>query len=135
MPTEHFGLLLLRMPDRVHAEFPKDERMLAGQILQPQQITLKIALVVQVNIKTGEIDVLRQQVFGRWISGIGKKDIGVVAPSDPNQFLHKFHDAARTEPAHHRARDFVAHQITKNSRMACVRAYRNTDAFGNLFAG
>ena len=35
MPAEHFGLLLLRMADRVHAEFTQDERLLAGEILQP----------------------------------------------------------------------------------------------------
>ena len=33
VPAEHFGLLVLGMPDRVHAEFTEDERMLAGEIL------------------------------------------------------------------------------------------------------
>src|SRR5439155_578813 len=30
VPTEHVGLLVFRMPDRVHAEFPKDQRMLTA---------------------------------------------------------------------------------------------------------
>ena len=55
MPAEHFGLFLLRMPDCVHAEFAQDKRMLAGEILQPQQVTLEILLVVKVNIKTTKI--------------------------------------------------------------------------------
>ena len=36
VPTEHVGLLVFRMPDRVHAEFPKDKRMLTSEILEPQ---------------------------------------------------------------------------------------------------
>src|SRR5215211_245754 len=36
VPTKHFGLLLLRMANGVHAEFTEDERMFAGEILQPQ---------------------------------------------------------------------------------------------------
>src|SRR5215831_7397238 len=36
VPAKHFRLLLLRMPDRVHAEFAQDKRMLASEILQPQ---------------------------------------------------------------------------------------------------
>ena len=35
VPAEHFSLLFLRMPDRVHAEFPEDKRALFSQILQP----------------------------------------------------------------------------------------------------
>src|SRR5262249_7104345 len=60
MPAEHFGLLILRMPNRVHAEFTKDERLLATKILQPQQIALEIRLIVEVHIKTAKVGVLRQ---------------------------------------------------------------------------
>src|ERR1700745_2041841 len=35
MPAKHFGLLLLRVPNRVHAEFTQNKRMLASEILQP----------------------------------------------------------------------------------------------------
>src|SRR5215475_15980624 len=65
VPAEHFGLLLLRMPDRIHAKFTEDERMLAGEILQPQQIPFEIALVVKINVETGKIGILRKQIFGR----------------------------------------------------------------------
>src|SRR6516164_4696108 len=34
VPTKHFGLLLLRMPDRVHAELAEDKRMFPSEILQ-----------------------------------------------------------------------------------------------------
>src|SRR5215475_4604189 len=61
VPAEHFGLLLLRMPDRVHAEFAQDKRMFAGEILQPQQVTFEIALVVKVNVEARKIGILRKQ--------------------------------------------------------------------------
>src|SRR5439155_26641357 len=73
MPTEHFGLFLLRMPDGVHAELAEDKRMFPGEFLQPEQITLEIMLVVKINIKTTKIGILRQQIFGWRISRIGKE--------------------------------------------------------------
>src|SRR6266404_832557 len=72
MPPEHVGLLVLRMPDCVHAEFPEDKRMLASEILQSEQVAFEIALIVKVNIETAKIGILRQQIFGRRISGIRK---------------------------------------------------------------
>ena len=59
MPTQHLSLLILRMPDGIHAELTQDKRSLAGQILQTQQIALEITLIVQVNVETAKIDVLR----------------------------------------------------------------------------
>ena len=37
MPAEHFGLLLFRMANRVHAEFAEDERLVFREILQPSR--------------------------------------------------------------------------------------------------
>src|SRR6476620_1476977 len=60
MPAQHVRLLVLSVPDRVHPEFAKDKRTLLGEILQSEEITLEVALLVQVNIEAEEIDVLRQ---------------------------------------------------------------------------
>src|SRR5947207_4069313 len=134
MPTQHFGLFILRMPDRVHAEFPQDKRMLASEILQPQQVTLEIRLVVKINIKTRKIVILRQQVFGWRISGIVKEGIRINRASEPNQFLHEFNHATRPEPARHCAGDLVANQVTEYCWMPGVCAHGGTHSFGNLFA-
>src|SRR5439155_20784470 len=72
VPTEHFGMLVLRMPDRVHAEFNNNKRMFTGEILQPQQVTFEIALIVKVNVETGKIGILREQIFGGRIRRIRK---------------------------------------------------------------
>src|ERR1051325_10057150 len=60
MPTQHFRLLVMSVPDRVHSEFSKDKRALFGEILQSKEITLEVALIVQINVEAEEIDVLRQ---------------------------------------------------------------------------
>ena len=77
VPAEHFGLLVLRMPDRVHAELTKNKRMFAGEILQPQQVTFEIALIVKVNVETGKIGILREQIFGGRIGRIRKKRVRI----------------------------------------------------------
>src|SRR6478672_7112761 len=82
MPGEHVGLLVLRMSDRVHAEFAKDQRTLACKILQPQQIPLELVLIVEVNIETAKIGILRQQIFGRRIGGVGKEGVRINRASD-----------------------------------------------------
>src|SRR5581483_1639542 len=102
------------MPDRVHAEFAQDKRMLACEILQTQQVPFEITLIVEVNIETAKVSVLRQEIFRRRVRGIGKQGIRIDGTPDPYQFLYKFNHPARTEPASHGAGDLVADQITKN---------------------
>ena len=83
VPAKHFGLLLLRMPDRVHAEFTEDKRMFAGEILQPQQVTFEIALIVKVNVEARKIGILREQIFGGRIRRIRKERIRIDCAPDP----------------------------------------------------
>ena len=122
------------MPDRVHAEFPQNKRMLAREILQSQQVTFEVTLIVKVNVETAKIGILRQQIFRRRVRGIGKKGIRIDCTADPNQFLYKFNHPTRAEPAGHCAGDFVADQITENCWMSGVFAYCVPDCFGNLLA-
>src|SRR6266404_7146705 len=70
MPAEHFRLLLLGMSDRVHSEFAQHERLFFREILQAEEILFEIALVVQVDVETTEVDVLREEVFRRWITRV-----------------------------------------------------------------
>src|SRR5437870_7546898 len=111
VPAKHFGLLLLRMPERVHAEFTEDKRVFAGEILQPQQIPFEIALVVKVNVETGKIVVLREQIICLRIRGIRKERVWIDPSSDTNKLLDKFDHSTRAEPTHHRTEDFVTNQI------------------------
>src|SRR5437667_6764916 len=135
VPTEHFGLFVLRMSDGVHAEFAQDKRMLAGEILQPQQITLEIVLVVQVNIKATKIGILRQQIFGWGISGVRKERVRIDRASDANQFLDKLNHSARAEPSRHRTGNLIAYEVTKDGRVPGVRLHCSANGVPDLFAG
>src|SRR6266404_9759685 len=77
VPAEHLGLFVLRMANRVHSELTENERTFLRQILQPQKVTLEIALIVEINVEAKEIDVLRQQILRRRKSRVGKQDIGI----------------------------------------------------------
>ena len=134
MPAEHFGLFLLRIPDGVHAEFAENQRPFLRQILQPQQVTFEVPLIVQVNVETAKIDVLREKIFGWRIRGVGKKRSGVNCPPHPNQFLDKFHHPARAKPAHHGAGNFVSNKISENRRVARISTHSCTHCFSNLTA-
>src|SRR5207245_10583148 len=120
VPAEHFRLLILRMSDRVHAELAQNERTLAGEILQAQKVTFEIALIMEINVKTEKIDILRKQIFGRRIGCVGIKNIRVRRASDPNKMLNKLGHAGHTEPPRHRARDLVTDQITEHGRVTDI---------------
>ena len=80
------------MPDRIHPKLAQDQRPFFGQILQPKQIPLELELIVQVNIEAKEIDILRQQILGRRIGGVGEEGVGIDLASDSNQMLDKLGD-------------------------------------------
>ena len=77
MPAEHFGLFLFAMADRVHPEFAQHERLFFREILQAEQVTFEVALVVQVNVEAVEIDVLREEIFRRRITRVGKENVRI----------------------------------------------------------
>ena len=109
------------MADRVHPELAEDERPLFGQILQAQQVSLEVALVVQVNVEAEEIDVLREEIFRRRITRVGKENVRIGRAPDPDEVLDKFRHAPHAEPAHHRGRNFVADEITEDRGMTGIR--------------
>src|ERR1700722_14847963 len=102
------------MRNSVHAELAKDERTFLSQILQPQEVTLEVALIVEIDIEAKENDVLRQQIFRGRKSGEGKQNFGIGRASDAHQMLDKLNHLPDAQPASHRARDFVADQVTQN---------------------
>ena len=77
MPAEHFGLLFFAVANRVHPEFAQHKRPFFREILQTQQVTFEVALIVQVNVEAEEIDVLRQQIFRRRKTGVGKENLRI----------------------------------------------------------
>src|SRR5207248_9460145 len=46
MPAQHFGLIALAMPDRVHPEIAKNDRTISSKTLQKNEITLAKTITV-----------------------------------------------------------------------------------------
>ena len=120
MPAQHFRLLFLGVPDGVHTEFAKDEWLVVGQILKPRQVAIKVVLPVQVDIECHKVAVLRKEILGRRIAGVREKGARVFRAADVDQLLDKLRDFPRSEPTHHRRRDFIADQVAEDRRMPCV---------------
>ena len=97
VPAEHFGLLVFAVANRVHPEFAEHERFFFRQILQSQQILFEIALVVQVNVETAEIDILRQEIFCRRITRVGKENIRIA--SRPTRMSVSTNSVTRRTPS------------------------------------
>ena len=130
VPAEHFGLLLFGVADGIHAEFAENERLVVGEVLQAGEVAVKILLAVEVDIESDEVAVLREEVFGRGVARVGKKGLGIGLAADGDQLLDEFRDFASTEPADHVGRNFVAHEVSKNGRVAGI--FRDPIADGGL---
>src|SRR6202040_1918753 len=124
VPAEHFRLLALGVADRIHPKLPQDERAIFRKILQAQQVALKVALTVEVDVEAGEVTVLREEKLRGRIAGVGEKHVRIGLTADSNQVLDKFSHAPDAEPAHHRARDLVADEITENGGVTAMRRDR-----------
>ena len=122
------------MADRVHAELAQDERPVFREILQAQQVALEVALIVQVNIEAGEIDVLRQEKFRRRIARVGKKNVRIGFAPDADELLDEFGHPPHAEPAHHRARDLVPDKITEDRRVTAMLPRPLSEPIATIFA-
>src|SRR5436190_3937269 len=134
MPAEHLGLLLLGMAYRVHAEFTQDEGPILGEILQAKEVALEVPLVVKINVKAGEIAVLRKEEFRRRIARVGKKHVWIDLAPDSNQLLDELRHPFYAKPADHRARDLVAHEITEDRGMTAIHRDLRSNHLDDLAA-
>ena len=120
VPFEHFGLLLLGVAQGVHAELAHDERTVLREVLQTCEVPVEILLPVQIDVEGVEIHVRRQQVFRRRIAGIGKQHIVIGIASEIDHVLDELRDAPHAIPAHHRAGDFVGHEVAHQGGVSGV---------------
>ena len=134
VPGDHFRLLVFAVADGVHAEFPEHERTVLREVLQAREVAIEVLLTVQVDVEGEKVGVLRQQVFGRRKAGVRIKHLGVHALGQEDEVLDEFGHATRTQPTHHVAGDFIAHEIAENGGMPAVRFDRINHRFLDLAA-
>ena len=120
MLGQQVGLLLLRVTDGVHAEFGEDERFVARQVLQAREIADEVALAMEINIVAVEIDLARQQVFGRRKIRVGRERARVVLLDDADEPVEEFLHARRAVPAHEVGRNFIVDEKAEHGRVTGV---------------
>src|SRR5437588_8629455 len=89
---------------------------------------------MEINVETEEIDILRQQLFGRRVSRVGKQHVRINRASDSDEVFYKLSNASHTQPARHRAGNFVADQITEHRRIVDVSVYGIAHHSGDFIA-
>src|SRR5262245_23119875 len=75
-PDVHRGELRLpRVPfaDAVDARFGDEQRLVAGDVLQPCQVRPKLALAMQVDVEGADIEERQIEELGRWKVDVGKQ--------------------------------------------------------------
>ena len=114
------GLLLLRMADGVHAKFAEDERLVAREILQAAEVADEVLLAMEIDVVAVEIDLARQEIFGRRKIRVGGEGEGIVLLDDAHEGIEEFLHAPRAVPADEVGRDFVVDEEAEHGGMAGV---------------
>ena len=74
---EQSGLLRLAMAERVQAELAQDQRAVADQVLQAEQIVAKRRMIVQINVECHEIEEGEIEILRGGVTGVGDQAVGV----------------------------------------------------------
>ena len=132
MPREDAGLLVLAFANRVHAEFPEDQRLVLREVLQPGEVLFKIALPLEIDVVGDEIDIARKQKFRRRITGETEERPRIGRAGDADEFLDKLDDVLRPEPAHDGKGDLVPHVVTEDRLVPRVLRHARADRLLDL---
>jgi hypothetical protein len=81
--------LLFAFAQAVHANFAQDERFGFGQHLQARQIILERPLLMQINVETKEIEILRVQKLRGRIIAEGAEALGIHGFGHVRQLVQK----------------------------------------------
>ena len=132
LPGKHFGFRPFTLAQRIHAQLTQQKRLGFGQSLEAGQVIAKSSLLVQVDVETDEIDVLRMQELGGRIVGERAKAFRVCPLCLQDQFIDKIAHRGHTAPAHDVRRDLVDNAESKNRRMLRAIRYRLADRRARL---
>lgn len=109
LPRENFAFGLFTLAQAVDTEFTEHQRFCIGDHLQTAQVIFERARVMQINIETKKIDILRFEEFcGRIIAKCAKAGrVDLFHRFD--QFINEIADRRRAAPAHNIGRNFIHH--------------------------
>ena len=122
LPGERRRLLLRPLAAGVHAEFGQHERPVAGQRVQPIEISDEVFLAMQIDVEREEIGEVGFEIFGGREIRVADEPLGIAALDDLHQLAQEGGDAPGAVPADDVRGDLVADQQRGHRRMvlACL---------------
>ncbi len=111
LPAEHFALVRFPFAEGIDAEFAQHQGPGIGERLQPGEIIFKRLPVMEVNVETDEVDVLRMQKFSRGKRREGAEAFRIDRFGRLHQVLDEIGHRADAAPADDFRRDLIHHAV------------------------
>ena len=120
-PARNSACSIFAVPQRVHAQLAEHQRLVADQVLQPEQVAAERLPVVQVDVERGEVEERQVEVLGRRDSWRRSPGSGIGLPDHVMQLGQEPLDPARPVPADDVGRDLVADAVGQHASMVAAR--------------
>src|SRR5204862_6947439 len=118
LPVETLGLPVEPVAPAVESDFGHQQRLFAGEVLQPIEIALEPLARLQINVEAEKIEERQAQVLRRRKIDVGNERARILLLHDAIKSLDKALDAAPAVPANDRRRYLVAHGVAKQRCVA-----------------
>ncbi len=111
------GLSLFALAHAVGARFGEQQRLVAGDVLQPRQIGAQLRLAMQVDVEGADVEEREIEKFGRRKVDVGEQAVGRRGLGVLIECAQKALDADAAVPAHDARRNLVAEREGQDRRM------------------
>ncbi len=111
MAGKKLGLFVLAVTKRVHAQLAQEQRAIAHEVLQTEQITLERLGVMEIDVEGGEVEKRKIEVLRRGIVGVGDQALRIDLLDDVAQLGQEPLDLSSAVPTDDIGRDFVADAV------------------------
>ena len=135
LPSEDLRLDGLALPDGVHAELPKHQRLGVRQHLEPGEVVLERLPLVQVDVVTEEIDRFRPEELGGGEIAESAEELGVLGFRGRHKAVDEGLDRRGPAPADDVGGDLVHHAQCEHGGMRGADAGRFADDLDGVVPG
>ena len=128
LPVQAVRLFLVAVAAAVQADLGHQQRLLAGQVLQPVEVGLQRLAAFQIDVEADDVDERQLQVLGRREVDVGDQRTRVLGLDRAHQPRQEGLDLLPAVPAHDGRRDLVAHGVTQHGGVPGAGAHTGAHA-------
>jgi len=132
MQLQQRRLLLLAVPDCVHAELPQHQRPLLCEILEARKVGPQIRPTVEVDVVGKEIRLLGKKILRRGKIGVGGQRPRILVFHQPHEGVQKRLHPLRPVPANQVRGNLVVHVVAEDRGMTGLALRRPANARPDL---